>query len=250
MTDILEARKSQIHAPARSRSRWRATSTAWPAPSASGHASSAARGWCSTRSPTPCTWSTARSAARRTPGTSAARCPPDPQLHRLSFSTDLREKDVIFGGETEARPGAARADRALPAQGGLRLQHLHRRPDRRRRRGRLPARGPRHRHPRAAGPVRGIQGHEEGRLPRRLRRPVQARRHRADRRHRPGQHQHPRRLQPGRRDLDDPASTTSAWASRWWPRSPATAASPTSAAATARPSTSCSAPARWSTWPR
>jgi nitrogenase molybdenum-cofactor synthesis protein NifE len=29
-----------------------------------------------------------------------------PELHRLSFSTDLQEKDVIFGGEEEALPSA------------------------------------------------------------------------------------------------------------------------------------------------
>ena len=64
-----------------------------------------------------------------------------PELHRMSFSTDLREKDVIFGGEEKLYRGPGRAHRPLPAQGGLRLLHLHRRPDRRRRGGRLPPGG-------------------------------------------------------------------------------------------------------------
>ncbi len=50
-----------------------------------------------------------------------------PELHRLSFSTDLQEMDVIFGGESEALPGLDRTDRPAPPQGRLRLFHLHRR---------------------------------------------------------------------------------------------------------------------------
>ena len=181
--EILEARKRRrftrrASEPLRDGLR---ASRAWPARSASGPASSAAAGWCSTRSPTPCTWCTAPSAARPTPGTSAAPSRSGPELHRMSFSTDLREKDVDLRRREEALRGAGRADRPLPAQGGLRLLHLHRRPDRRRRGRRLPARRSRE----AASPccrsTARASGHQEGRLQGGLRRPGTARRHRAHR---------------------------------------------------------------------
>ena len=105
---------------------------------------------------------------------------PHELLHRpAGTGRDLRRRE-------EALPVAHRADRPLPAQGGVRLLDLHRGRDRRRRGGGLPPR-------RAAEkgipvlPVhsRRFQGHEEGRLPRGLRRAGAARRHRPDRRHRP-----------------------------------------------------------------
>ena len=49
-----------------------------------------------------------------------------PALHRLSFSTDLQEMDVIFGGEMQALPGPDRTHRPASPQGGLCLLHLHR----------------------------------------------------------------------------------------------------------------------------
>ena len=88
-------------------------------------------------------------------------------------------------------------------------------------------------HSGAAGPLRGLQRHQEGRLSRRLRGYVQADGHRRRLRHQPQEHQYPRRFQPGRRDLGDPRLSTSGWASRWWPLSPATAAWTTFAGPTA-----------------
>ena len=108
------------------------------------------------------------------PGTAPAQL-----LHRPAREgRDLRRRG-------QALRVAHRTDRPLPAQGGLRLLHLHRRADRRRRGGRLPPRGGRERHSRAARPLRRLQGHEEGRLPRGLRRPRHAGRHRVHRRHQP-----------------------------------------------------------------
>ena len=127
-----------------------------------------------------------------------------PELHRLSFCTDLQEKDVIFGGAEKLYKSLDRTDRLLRAEGGLHLLDVHRGRDRRRRRGRLPPRGGRERHSRAARPLGRIQGHEEGRLPRGVRRHRHAGGHRIDRRHQQAQHQHPRRFQPGRRNVDDP----------------------------------------------
>ena len=63
-----------------------------------------------------------------------AGAPPPELLHRPARDgRDLRRRE-------EAQPGPARTDRPLPAQGGLRLLHVHRRPDRRRRGGGLPRR--------------------------------------------------------------------------------------------------------------
>ena len=82
-----------------------------------------------------------------------------PELHRLSFSTDLRERDVIYGGEKKLYAALVRADRPLPAQGRVRLFHLHRRPDRRRRgRGLPPRRRPRRASPCCRSTREGFRG--------------------------------------------------------------------------------------------
>ena len=93
-----------------------------------------------------------------------------PELHRLSFSTDLQELDVVHGGEKKLLRRALRADRRTPAEGGVRLCHLHRRRDRRRRGGGLQAREPGKGNSGAAGALGGLQGNQERRLPRGLRR--------------------------------------------------------------------------------
>ncbi len=67
-------------------------------PSAREPVSSAVHGSSSIRWPMPCIWFTALSAVQPTHGTSALGFI-GPELHRLSFSTDLQETDVIFGGE-------------------------------------------------------------------------------------------------------------------------------------------------------
>ncbi len=56
----------------------------------------------------------------------------------MSFSTDLREKDVIFGGEKKLAAALDELIDHIPAQGRLCLLHLHRRHHRRRCGRRLP----------------------------------------------------------------------------------------------------------------
>ncbi len=127
------------------------------------------------------------------PGTAPAEL-----LHRPAREgRDLRRR-------REAVQVAHRTDRLLRAESGLHLFDVHRGRDRRRRGGRLPPRGGRERHSRAARPLGRLQGHEEGRLPRGMRRHRHAGGHRVHRRHQQAQHQHPRRFQPGRRNVDDP----------------------------------------------
>ena len=103
-----------------------------------------------------------------------------PELHRLSFSTDLQEKDVIFGGEKKLAAVLSELIDRHRTQGRFRLFHLHR-GDHRRRCGRgLPEGGTGERHSRAGGPFRGVQRDQEGRLQGGLRRPVPDHRHGAD----------------------------------------------------------------------
>ncbi len=104
-----------------------------------------------------------------------------PELHRMSFSTDLQETDVIYGGETKLYRALRELIDALPAQGRVRLLDLYRGPDRRRRRCRLSTRVGRVRHSRAAGRLRRLQGYQEGRLQGGLRLPDADRRHRFNR---------------------------------------------------------------------
>ena len=97
-----------------------------------------------------------------------------------------------------------RIDRPIPPQRGVRLFHVYRGHHRRRRGRGLPPRRGGTQHPRAADPIGRFSRHQEGRLPRRLRRPGQAHRQRLDRRNWCPEHQHPRRFQPGGRNVDDP----------------------------------------------
>ena len=98
-----------------------------------------------------------------------------PELHRLSFSTDLqgRAGDLRRGEEALCVPH--RADYGLSTEGGLRLRHLHHRPHRRRRAGGLQKGRKRAVHSGDTGPFGGFQGNEEGRLPGSLRGALPAR---------------------------------------------------------------------------
>ena len=124
-----------------------------------------------------------------------------PELHRMSFSTDLREKDVIYGGEKKLyaalvelidryRPNAAFVySTCIVGLIGDDVAAVCRR-----------VRG-REGHSRAADPLRGLQRHQEGRLPGGLRRAGPARRHRHHRWHRP-------------------AAASTSWAISTWPARP------------------------------
>ncbi len=183
MTDILQERERQVYRKGEQpfQTRLRKTERG-RARSASAPAFSAARASCSIPSPTLCTSSTGPSDAPPTPGTSAARffrpaIASAELLHRLAGNgRDSRRRE-------ETVRGAVRVDRRTSAQGGVRLRHLHRRHYRRRRGRDLQAGQRGERHSRASGPFRGIQGHKEGRLSRRLRCPVSVDRNRFNRRH-------------------------------------------------------------------
>ena len=54
-----------------------------------------------------------------------------PELHRMSFSTDLGEKDVIFGGEKKLYRALIELIDHYQPKGGVRLYDVHRRTDRR-----------------------------------------------------------------------------------------------------------------------
>ena len=204
MIEILEARKDQVHEKGASRSTWPANSRAWPARSASGLASSAARGWCCTRSPTPCTWCTGPIGCAAYTWDIRGSLSSGPELHRLSFSTDLQERDVIFGGEKKLykalielidhyQPKAAfvystcivgvigddveAVCRRVAAEKGIPVLPVH---------------------------SRGLKGTKKDGYRAACDALMQAGRHRPDRGHQPAQHQHPGRFQPGRRNVDDP----------------------------------------------
>jgi len=84
--------------------------------------------------------------------------------------------DVVYGGAAKLEKGPARGSSPSTTEDRLRLQHLHRRPHRRRRGRRVPAGGGGLRIP--VIPVDSkAQGHQEGRLQGRLRRHRPARRH-------------------------------------------------------------------------
>jgi nitrogenase molybdenum-iron protein alpha/beta subunit len=99
-----------------------------------------------------------------------------PQLHRLSFSTDLRENDVIFGGEKKLYAALTSSSPSISPKAafvystcivGIIGDDV----------AAVCRRSRRERHPGAERAVRGLQGHEEGRLPRGLRRPLLPDRH-------------------------------------------------------------------------
>ena len=73
-----------------------------------------------------------------------------------------------FRGRREALPGAHRTDRPPPSQGRFRLLDLYRRDNRRRSGRRLQAGCGGKEHPRASGPVRGVQGQQAGGIQRRV----------------------------------------------------------------------------------
>ncbi len=59
------------------------------------------------------------------------------EMYRNSFSTDLKERDVIFGGEKKLAACIDEVVAEVPSAGRLRLLDLRRRDDRRRHRRRL-----------------------------------------------------------------------------------------------------------------
>ena len=82
-----------------------------------------------------------------------------PELHRMSFSHRPPRKGRHLRRREEALCGPGRIDRPLPAQRGVRLFDVHRRPDRRRRGRGLPPRRGREGHSRAADPLRRLSRH-------------------------------------------------------------------------------------------
>ena len=132
MIEILEGRKNRSTRKGQESSRLPAKRRAWP-----GSVSQRACVFCGSRvvlypdrrRPASCPWSRGlRGLHLGYPGLPLVGT----GLHRLSFSTDLREKEVDLRRREEALRGPDGTDRALQAQGGLRLCHLHRRPHRRR----------------------------------------------------------------------------------------------------------------------
>ena len=79
-----------------------------------------------------------------------------PELHRLSFSTDLQELDVVHGGEKKLHAALCELIDSTPTEGGVRLCHLHRRRDRRRHGSGVQEREPADGHSGAGGALGGL----------------------------------------------------------------------------------------------
>ena len=92
-----------------------------------------------------------------------------PELHRLSFSTDMQELDVVHGGEKKLYAALCELIDAHHPKAAFVYAHLHRRRDWRRRGGGMQAGEPGKRNPGASGALGGIQGNEERWIPRGLR---------------------------------------------------------------------------------
>ena len=127
-----------------------------------------------------------------------------PELHRLSFSTDLQETDVIFGGEKKLYNALVELiDRHSPKAAfvystcivGIIGDDMA---------GGVPQGERGKRHPGSARAVGGVQGQQAGRLRGRLQCHAPAGGHGRHQRDLQVQPQHPRRFQPGRGDLADP----------------------------------------------
>ena len=127
-----------------------------------------------------------------------------PELHRLSFSTDLQEQDVIFGGEKKLAAALLELIARHSAQGSLCLFHLHRRHHRRRPRGGLPTVAAEDGIPVIPVKSEGFKGNKRAGYQAACNAIFRSGRQRRYQRHLALQHQYPGRLQPGRRDLDDP----------------------------------------------